>query len=405
MFEYYVWIISFVFLYLSVFWIIVFYMKEKKTRKLEEYPSVSIIVPAYNEEKNIGKTLNSILSLDYPVDKLKIIVVDDCSSDNTAEVVKEFDNVKLVQRKERGGNAAVSMNTGLKYVDTDLFARVDADSRVSRDSFKKLVDHFSDKKVGSVISSILVDEPKSSLEKMQKFEYIITNFTRKLMSKIRVLNITNGVLSAYKTNLVKKLGGFDEKNLTEDFEIALRIIRKGYDVVMEPSSLNYTHVPRKFSDFWKQRVRWYRGFITSMIKHKSLLFNKNYGILGLFLFPVSVLSMFLVLFSFVMLIYRLFDVVYDWSYKLITLGTDIFSIPEIPDVGEFILSIDVRIYIPVFISLVFGFYVYLKAHKYYNEKRIYSIVTIIYLFFYPIITSVQWFHALILEMGGAKRKW
>ncbi len=405
MFEYYIWILSFVFLYISIFWIIVLGLKDKKYGNIKEFPPISIIVPAYNEEKGIAKTLDSIFNLDYPKDKVKVIVVDDCSTDNTAEIVKKYKHVKLIRNKIRGGNAAKSVNVGLKEVTTDLFARVDADSYVDKNSLKNLIKCFNDKNVGAVISSILVDNPKNNIEQMQRFEYIITSYTRKLMAKVETLHITNGVLSVYKTKLVRDTGGFEEDNLTEDYEIALRLRKNGYDVVMEPDSMTYTHVPDTFYGFWKQRVRWYRGFITNNIKYRDMLFNLKHGLLGLFQMPVAILSMFLVLVSFVLFSYNIIDFLYAFFYKIITLRWDIFGIPKIPPINEIILGLDVRIYIPVLLSLVFALYIYFMAHKAYNKKRIYPIVTVIYLFFYPILTSFQWVVAFVLEMFRAERKW
>lgn len=405
MFEYYIWLLAFIFLYISIFWIIIFSLKEKKYEESNIFPEVTIIIPAYNEEKGIRKTLESIFNLDYPKDKLKIIVIDDCSSDKTVEIVKEFKNVKLVNRNERGGNAAIALNTGLNYVNTELFARVDADSYIERDSLKKLVKYFSDERIGSVISSILVDEPKNSLEKLQKFEYIITNFTRKLMAKIGTLHITNGVLSVYRTDIIKNIGGFDEKNLTEDYEIALRLRKNGYDIIMETDSRTYTHVPNTLNGFWRQRVRWYRGFISNNLKYKDILFNKKFGGLGWFQMPLGVLSMFLVLISFVLFFYQFINSVYDFLYKIVILKWEAFGLSEIPNLIDFLLGLDIRLYGPVILSLIFAIYIYYLAHTYYNERKIYPLVTIIYLFFYPIITGIQWAFAFIFETFKFEKKW
>ena len=106
--ELILWISSFFALLISIFWLQVIYFKDKKLRNNNKFPKVSIIIPAHNEEKNILRTINSVLNLDYPKDRLEIIVVDDSSTDNTSNVVKKYRQVKLVYNKHKGlGKASV----------------------------------------------------------------------------------------------------------------------------------------------------------------------------------------------------------------------------------------------------------------------------------------------------------
>ncbi|MFA5176502.1 MAG: glycosyltransferase [Candidatus Nanoarchaeia archaeon] len=411
MFEIYIWILCFISLYVSIFWLIIVGLGEpKEPQPLKEIPKVTVVVPAYNEEKNIAKTLDSILNLDYPKDKLKIIVADDASTDNTPLIIKEYckkhKNIKLIQNKINSGNAAGTLNASLQQIDTEFFARVDSDSFVDKNSLKLIINHFSDPEIGAIISSVLINNDINYLGRIQRLEYILSSFVRKLISRIGALHMTHGVMTVYRTNLIKKLGGFDKNNLTEDLEVALKLRYNKYNVIIEPRSINYTNGPLNLKAFWKQRVRWFRGFITNNWKYKKMFFNKNYGLIGLFQLPLNVTTMLMVLFSFILFAYQFLRYVYTTLIKIITLGFGMFDfIIEWPSVKDFILSLDIRIWFPVIASFIFGFYIYIYAHKYFNQKWKFHFITLIYLLLYPMLRSLQWMNAFVLEAFGAKRKW
>src|SRR3989344_5860927 len=309
--EVFLWISSFFALVISIFWLQVMLLNEEKTKITTKFPSVSILIPAYNEGKTITKTIKSVLNLDYPKDKLEIIVINDSSTDNTANMVKKFKEVKLIYNKHRGAGKASALNTGLKYANGELFAVIDADSEIEKYSLKNLISYFEDNKTGSVISSIKIRNPKNIYHHIQRLEYILATFIRKLMSKIDTLHITPGVLSVYRTRLIKKLGGFDEKNITEDLEIALRLRANNYSVKMSPDSITYTRIPSDFKELWHQRIRWFRGFIYNNLKYKKMFMNKKYGAIGRFQLPLNVLTFFTIVILFVFISYEVFTNLYE----------------------------------------------------------------------------------------------
>src|SRR3989344_5098205 len=261
MIYYVLWGVSFIGLILGVFWLNLLFFKEGKRINLKSFPYVSIIVAAHNEEKNISRTINSLLALNYPKNKLEIIVVNDESTDNTINIVKKFKQVKLINNKHKGIGKASAVNAGIRISKGEFFGVLDADSEVDKDSLKTVLTYFSNEKVGCVITPITVIEAKNLYRGLQKIEYAFTAMIRELMSRINTLYYSHGVLSVLRTNLIKKIGYFDENNLTEDLEIAMRLKSKGYDVKMASKTLTYTRVPGTFKDLWKQRVRWYRGFM------------------------------------------------------------------------------------------------------------------------------------------------
>ena len=266
-FELYIWIVSFALLYISVFWIIVSYSDSRKLSSFDDhgYPFLSIAVPTFNEEESILSTLESLLHVNYPLERFEVFVVDDASTDTSASLVRKFIKkhssfpLHLVRHSINKGKAA-ALNSALKEAQGEYFAVLDADSLISPDCFKVMLPRF-DTNVAAVISSISVYEPKTTVEKIQRFEYILASFMRNLMSAVDTLHTTPGVLSLYRCSLLRELGGFDEHNLTEDYEIAMRLKYHHYDVRMCEKSITYTSVPPRLKGLWRQRVRWFRGFI------------------------------------------------------------------------------------------------------------------------------------------------
>ena len=370
--EVFLWISSFFALVISIFWLQVMLLNEEKTKITTKFPSVSILIPAYNEGKTITKTIKSVLNLDYPKDKLEIIVINDSSTDNTADMVKKFKEVKLIYNKHRGAGKASALNMGLKYAKGELFAVIDADSEIEKNSLKNLISYFEDNKTGSVISSIKIRNPKNIYHHIQRLEYILATFIRKLMSKIDTLHITPGVLSVYRTKLIKKLGGFDEKNITEDLEIALRLRANNYSVKMSPDSITYTRIPSDFKELWHQRIRWFRGFIYNNLKYKKMFMNKKYGAMGRFQLPLNVLTFFTIVILFVFISYEVFTNLYESIFNLFLLKNNYLYSIEFPSLKQLLLNMNVKLIFPLTISFFLSFYLLKKAHKSMGEKFIFN---------------------------------
>jgi len=403
--ELILWISSFFALLISIFWLQVIYFKDKKLRNNNKFPKVSIIIPAHNEEKNILRTINSVLNLDYPKDRLEIIVVDDSSTDNTSNVVKKYRQVKLVYNKHKGLGKASALNQGLKYVTGEFFAVLDADSEVDKNSLKKIIPYFDNPKTGSVISSIKIRNPKNIYHHIQRLEYILATFIRKLMSKIDTLHITPGVLSVYRTKLIKKLGGFDENNITEDLEIALRLRANNYSVKMSPDSKTYTKIPSNFNELWHQRIRWFRGFISNNIKYKKMFMNKKYGAMGRFQMPLNALTFFTIIALFIVISYEIFSRLYNFLFNVMLLKSNIFYSINLPSLRELLLSTNIKLIFPLTISFFLSFYLLNKAHKSMNEKFLFNPALLIYFTVYPILRTVHWMTAFYKETIRNKKRW
>ncbi|MEK6861128.1 MAG: glycosyltransferase [Nanoarchaeota archaeon] len=394
--------ISYISLFLTIFWLQVIYTKSDKLNKSKYLPHVSVVIPAYNEEETLGATLSSVLSLNYPKDKLEIIVVNDGSTDRTKEIVGKFKEARLISQKKSGKAAA--LNKGLEICSGELFVCLDADSYVERNALKNIVNYFSNDKMGAVICAIKVHKPRKFVEKLQWFEYIISAFARKLMARVDVLFMTPGAFSVYRADVIKKLGGFALNNLTEDFEMALRLHKNHYKVKIDTDSISYTTAPDTVDKLFKQRVRWYRGFIDNTIQYRNLFFNKKYGMLGTFQLPISVLTTFLALAAIFILGFRFFKKAYLFLADIVGMGLDYFKLYEFPSLKT-VLGLDSMLWYPVIIGSLLILFIFYKAHRNVKESLKYKFTFVIYFLYYGLLHAGSFLTALFKESFKAKKKW
>lgn len=273
--------------------------KENLGKKLRRYPSVTVIVPCHNEAMTVVETIKSILRLDYPKDKLKLIIVDDGSTDKTTEVVhKHFRKNERIQlfSKENGGKHT-ALNFALTKTDTELVGCLDADSFVNRDALRRIVPYFENSETMAVTPSVRIHDPKTPLQYMQRVEYSWGIFLRRLLASMNALYVTPGPFSIFRTEVFKKLGGYKHAHHTEDMEMALRLQKHGYKIANSVSAHVYTVGPAKVKGLYKQRVRWVYGFLNNVIDYKEMFFNKKYGNIGMFILPIATFSIFSTLYA------------------------------------------------------------------------------------------------------------
>lgn len=301
---------SFISIYFLFFYILGFVPNRKKildVPKITKEYSVSVVVSCYNEEESIAGNLDCLLSSDYKNIK-SIVVVDDCSTDGSWKVIQDYakkhKKVKAVQTPKNTGNAAGAKNFGAKFVDTELICFTDADSYPDRDSISKMIGHFDDPKVGAATSMILVKNKNNFLEKVQAIEYKMIAFTRRLLSFVEAIYVTPGPLAIYRKTAFDKIGGFDQKNLTEDIEITWHLVAAGYVIKMSSASRVYTVAPKKFKVWFKQRIRWNIGGIQTINKYKGHF--RKAGMLGNFILPYFIFNWVLGVVGISVLVYRVF---------------------------------------------------------------------------------------------------
>lgn len=267
--------------------------KKRLGKKIERFPTVTIIVPCFNEEKTLNNTIRSLLNLDYPRNKLSVIAVNDGSTDGTGRELARFKKhpqVSILSKKNGGKHTA--LNLALENVKSDLVGCLDADSFVNSDALKKIVPFFDDMSIMAVAPSIKVFEPHSILQYIQKIEYSWGIFLRCMLSSLGALYVTPGPFSIFRTQVFHELGGYRHGHQTEDLEIAMRMQKHRYKIVNSHGAHVYTVAPSRFSGLYKQRVRWTYGFLNNVVDYREMLFNKKYGHIGIFILPIATTSIF-----------------------------------------------------------------------------------------------------------------
>ncbi len=263
---------------LLLFSLINLYQNVKKELQVlddAQKPLVSILVPCYNEEKVLKASLESLINQTYP--KYEIIVIDDGSSDNTYLLAKnmEFDNGKVSLRaftKQNAGKAH-ALNFGIEKAKGELFLAVDADSKLSDDAVELMVEYFQDPKIAAVAGSVYVTNTDNLWTKLQALEYVQgLNLVRNGQAFFKLVNIIPGPIGMFRKDAVKSIGKYTDDTYAEDCDLTLRLIEAGYKIDYEIDAVSYTEAPESLLDLLKQRYRWTRGILQSILKHKRKLF-------------------------------------------------------------------------------------------------------------------------------------
>ena len=264
----------------SVTLVIVLAQFTRKTYPSYE-PTVSIIIPTYNEEKTIARCLESINTSHYSKEKLDIIVVDDGSTDGTLAEVQKFSSVRIVHQGHHGKVEA--LNTGLKESRYDIILTLDADTLLHAACIKNIVLPLQDPTIAASSGSCRVANNVNILTMFQNIEYHYNNLIRQSFSRVFLTGIWFfGALACYKKSAVLSVGGFKKDTQTEDADIALEFHRAGYRTMTLPSALGFTTVPITFSGFITQRKRWWSGVLQSLGKNKGAWTSHSPPILFLF---------------------------------------------------------------------------------------------------------------------------
>jgi cellulose synthase/poly-beta-1,6-N-acetylglucosamine synthase-like glycosyltransferase len=409
-------------LYLGVYWLLTYMEKygsfnnEKSKLKLKNYPFVSVIIPAHNEQDSIEKTAKSVLGLNYPHDKFEMIMVNDGSKDRTLEIMRQVKkanpdrDIKIITHSNIG--KAGSMNKAMHLAKGEYFACLDADSFVDKDTLMKMMKLFEkDSSITIMTPAMKVLEPKNWIQKFQRLEYITSMFFMRMMGKMDMIYVAPGPFSVYKREVVKKLGGFDVGNLTEDMEIAYRMQKHHFKMRQCHDAYVYTIAPDKIKELYKQRNRWYKGGLINFIKYRKLFLNPKYGDFGIFMMPVILALYFFSIVGVGFFAYYTLDPLWNGLRNLFLINFNIA--PHIADLLSFnfkfnILDLEFSQFSKVAMLLGISTLVLVLAHKNANESiRKHGLLHIIpYTLFYFIILSTFVCVILgqtILRMG--KQKW
>jgi cellulose synthase/poly-beta-1,6-N-acetylglucosamine synthase-like glycosyltransferase len=246
-----------------------------------------VLIPAYNEEKVIVRTVRSVLNSDYI--NLHVIVIDDGSKDRTFEVTREAYAKDIaagrvqVLTKPNGGKAA-ALNYALDRIDEDFYIGIDADTVIAMDAISKLLPHFEDERVGAVAGNAKVGNRINLWTRWQALEYITSqNFERRALDLFNVVTVVPGAIGAWRTSGVKTAGGYPINPVAEDADLTMSLLEQKYKVVYEDRALAFTEAPIDASGLMRQRFRWSFGILQAVWKHR-MAFVRNKA-MGLFALP------------------------------------------------------------------------------------------------------------------------
>jgi len=306
------------------------------TMRLDSTPPISLIAPAYNEAEVIADSVRALLALEYP--RCEVIVVNDGSKDATLEILKsKFELVevdmpyrrdvpsqpirsiyrsrvhpKLVVVDKQNGGKADALNAGINVSRTPLVCCVDADSMLDRRALMHLVEPFiyGDGRVMATGGTVRVingarvkdgtirdiEMPRLLIARMQIIEYLRAFlFARLGLNRLGGNLIISGAMGLFRRQVLVEVGGYQVGCIGEDMELIVRIHRRmrelgrPYRIQFVPDPICYTLAPESYEVLGKQRDRWQRGLADSLWRHRRMILNPRYGVVGLFTMPVFVL--------------------------------------------------------------------------------------------------------------------
>ena len=267
---------------------------EGRRKALFATPLVSIIVPAYNEEKNIRKAIDSVIEADYP--NKEVIVIDDGSTDNTLAIALSYkdklpSNSYIVISRTNGGKSS-AINYGIRYAHGEFVISIDADSIMGRDSIKEILKYFQQPDVVAVGGNIKVMNRKSVLTYCQALEYLVgINLFKRAYDVFGVVMVVPGPLGGFRRKILLERGEYDTNTLAEDFDTTIKALKTGRAVQASSHAMSFTDAPETVNALYKQRIRWNRGNLQTLIKHKDILTNSRFGMLQKYGYPLVFLTM------------------------------------------------------------------------------------------------------------------
>jgi len=239
-------------------------------------PKVAVLIPAYNEEKVIERTIRAALNSNYP--NLRVIVIDDGSKDRTLEVARQAFKAEaaagkvLILGKPNSGKAE-ALNYGIEHIgDAELFVGIDADTIIAQDAISRLVPHFINPKVGAIAGNAKVGNRVNLWTRWQALEYITSqNFERRALDVLGAVSVVPGAIGAWRVSAVREAGGYHVDTVAEDADLTMALLRLGYRVEYEDMALAYTEAPTNANGLMRQRFRWSFGILQAVYKHRKVV--------------------------------------------------------------------------------------------------------------------------------------
>ncbi|MFG2869699.1 bifunctional polysaccharide deacetylase/glycosyltransferase family 2 protein [Streptomyces sp. NPDC048338] len=244
---------------------------------------VTVLVPAYNERECIANTLHSLTASDHPIE---VIVIDDGSTDGTADIVEEMDLpfVRLI-RKVNGGKSS-ALNAGIAAASHDIIVMMDGDTVFEPSTVRELVQPFGDPAIGAVAGNAKVGNRESLIGAWQHIEYVLGhNLDRRMYDMLNVIPTIPGAVGAFRKEALQRVGGMSDDTLAEDTDITIAVLGDGWRIVYAERARAWTEAPASLQQLWSQRYRWSYGSMQAMWKHRGAVTSRGpagrFGRIGL----------------------------------------------------------------------------------------------------------------------------
>lgn len=275
---------------LSYFILTLYFSKKPRSiNKRQIFPSVSLIIATFNEEKVIARKLANTVELDYPRDKFEIVIVDSGSTDNTRLIVNDFaqkaagnTKIRLLAQEERLGKS-IALNYALTLCSSDIIVLSDADVIVNKEALLRITSNFNDPRIGAVSGIEVMQNPdESSTTKLEQGYRSFYNTLRMGETNLDSVIMCESELAGYRRDLIEEI---PNKSICDDMELTLQIRKKGFRAIYDPSVFFYEYSPSKYTSRIKHKIRRGQGNQQTLMRFADMLFRRKYGVFSSVILP------------------------------------------------------------------------------------------------------------------------
>lgn len=392
-----------IFIFTIVFYLMLFLNKGNvgEAKPPKKFPSITIIIPCFNSKNTIVECIESVKRMKYGK-KVNILVVDDCSTDGSREILEKIKGIELFKLKKNMGRSA-AINLAIKRVRTDFLVTVDSDSYPEDDVLMKTMGYFEDSSIYSVSCLVLPDKRDNLIRKIQNLEYAIGfGLANTLLASIDSSYVVPGPFTVFRKEVFERIGYYEEGNFAEDMEFGLRMKANSMRLANCHVALVRTDIPGNLGGLFIQRNRWYRGGAFNFMRYKKLMFNSKNPNFGLFMMPFLFVSQVMIVAVLLrMLLFFLHDAYVFLSvlFDYVSLGGNLF-------VGDYSITASSALvfFIVSYLLISIYFYVCLSQVKY--RLKLDDILPLaILILIYPYFITVTYSQSYFKEIFGVDEKW